>query len=66
MTVRKRRRGRPLKGNTPRVLVTLRLEAGLLQAVRRLARRQGVGYQTFLHEVIGRAISRRMRVKGER
>jgi len=54
---RARRVGRPRTGRTKQ-LIAIRLDPGLLAKLRRLARKQGKPYQTFIHELLDKATKR--------
>jgi uncharacterized protein (DUF4415 family) len=47
-----RRVGRPPLGDAPRQLIAIRLDAGVLQQIRKEATRRRVGYQTLINEVL--------------
>ena len=47
-----RRVGRPPLGHSPRRLVSIRLDEGVLEYFRRQAAERGVGYQTLISEVL--------------
>ena len=49
-----RRVGRPPLGDEPRLLIAIRVDAGVLEQFRKEARRRRVGYQTLIHEVLAR------------
>ena len=51
-----RRVGRPPLGNEPRQLIAIRLDAGVLDQLRKEARRRRVGYQTLINEVLARHV----------
>ena len=53
---RMRRVGRPPLGSEPRQLIAIRVDPGVLDQVRREARRRGVGYQTLVNEVLAEFI----------
>jgi len=54
---RARRVGRPKTGRTKQ-LIAIRLDPGLLAKLRRLARKRGKPYQTFIHELLDKATTR--------
>jgi len=56
---RARRVGRPKSANAKQ-LIAIRIEPGLLKRLRRLAARQSKPYQTFIHELLDRAASKRV------
>lgn len=47
-----RRVGRPPLGTQPRKLIAIRLDADVLDLFRKEARRQRVGYQTLINQVL--------------
>ena len=47
-----RRVGRPPLRDRPRQLIAIRLDADVLDAFRREARRRRIGYQTLINEVL--------------
>jgi uncharacterized protein (DUF4415 family) len=49
-----RRIGRPPIGDEARLLIAIRLDARVLAAYRKEAKRRGVGYQTLIHEVLAK------------
>jgi uncharacterized protein (DUF4415 family) len=53
-----RRVGRPPIGNEARQLIAIRLDPQVLAAFRKEAKRRGVGYQTLVHDVLAKYISR--------
>ena len=53
---RMRRVGRPPLGAEPRHLIAIRVDPGVLDQVRREARRRGVGYQTLVNQVLAEFI----------
>ncbi len=53
-----RRVGRPPIGTEPRQLIAIRVDPGVLDRVRKEARRRGVGYQTLVNEVLADFIRR--------
>lgn len=53
-----RRVGRPPLGAEPRQLIAIRVDPGVLDRVRKEARRRGVGYQTLVNEVLADFIRR--------
>jgi uncharacterized protein (DUF4415 family) len=53
-----RRVGRPPLGAEPRQLIAIRVDLGVLDQVRKEARRRGVGYQTLVNEVLADFIRR--------
>jgi predicted DNA binding CopG/RHH family protein len=55
---RARRVGRPLTG-TAKQLIAIRIAPSLLARLRRLAARSDKPYQTLIHELLERAVSRR-------
>jgi len=48
----KPRVGRPMLGRVARQLLTLRVDADLLDEIKRRADERGVGYQTLMHEYL--------------
>jgi predicted DNA binding CopG/RHH family protein len=55
---RARRVGRPATGSAKQ-LIAIRIAPRLLARLRRLAARRDKPYQTFIHELLERAVSRR-------
>lgn len=53
-----RRVGRPPLGDTPRQLIAIRVDAGVLDQFRKEARRRRVGYQTLINEVLAQHVRR--------
>lgn len=53
-----RRVGRPPLGGEPRQLIAIRVDAQVLDRLRKEARRRGVGYQTLMNEVLARHVRR--------
>jgi uncharacterized protein (DUF4415 family) len=51
-----RRVGRPPLGDEPRLLIAIRVDAGVLEQFRKEARRRRVGYQTLINEVLARHV----------
>jgi predicted DNA binding CopG/RHH family protein len=54
---RMRRVGRPATGMAKQ-LIAIRLSPRLLAALRKMAAKQGTGYQTLIHELLEKAASR--------
>lgn len=54
---RARRVGRPRTGRTKR-LIAIRIDPGLLARLRRMARKHGKPYQTFIHDLLDKATKR--------
>jgi predicted DNA binding CopG/RHH family protein len=52
-----RRVGRPATGMAKQ-LIAIRLSPRLLAALRKMAAKQGTGYQTLIHELLEKAASR--------
>jgi uncharacterized protein (DUF4415 family) len=55
---RARRVGRPKTGRPPRQLIAIRIDPFLLKRLRMLAAKQDKPYQTFIHELLERAVKR--------
>ena len=53
-----RRVGRPPLGNQPRKLIAIRVDADVLDQFRKEARRQRVGYQTLINQVLAKHVRR--------
>jgi uncharacterized protein (DUF4415 family) len=51
-----RRVGRPPLGEEPRQLIAIRVDPGVLEQFRKVARRRRVGYQTLINEVLAEHI----------
>jgi uncharacterized protein (DUF4415 family) len=49
-----RRVGRPPIGDAPRQLIAIRVDVGVLEQLRKAARRKGVGYQTLINDVLAK------------
>jgi len=56
---RARRVGRPSHGAAPKQLIAIRVDPGVLAALRRLAHRQKIGYQTLIQKVLAEAVAPR-------
>lgn len=56
---RARRVGRPVSGNAKQ-LIAIRIAPRLLAQLRRLAAKQSKPYQTFIHELLERAASKKV------
>jgi uncharacterized protein (DUF4415 family) len=54
-----RRVGRPPLGAEPRRLIAIRIDSGILAAVRREAKRRGLGYQSLINDVLADHVGRR-------
>jgi len=52
-----RRVGRPRTGNAKR-LIALRVAPALLAKLRKMARKQGMPYQTLMHELLERGVKK--------
>lgn len=55
---RMRRVGRPPLGTEPRQLIAIRVDAQVLERLRKEARRRGVGYQTLVNQVLAKHVGR--------
>lgn len=55
---RARRAGRPPQGGTAKQLIAIRVDPALLTALRALAARKKMGYQTFIQHVLAEAVTR--------
>ena len=55
---RARRVGRPRTGRPPRQLIAIRIDPLLLKQLRAMAAKQAKPYQTFIHELLERAVKR--------
>ena len=51
-----RRVGRPPLGAEPRQLIAIRVDPGVLDQIRKEARRRRVGYQTLINEVLAQHV----------
>lgn len=51
-----KRVGRPLLGNRVRVAISLRLDEEVLEKLRKRARKEGVGYQSLINEILKKAV----------
>lgn len=47
-----RRVGRPPFGESPKLMIAIRLDPGLLEKIRELAGKSKKGYQTLIHEIL--------------
>jgi predicted DNA binding CopG/RHH family protein len=56
---RARRVGRPTTGNAKH-LIAIRISPNVLWKLRRLAAKQSKPYQTFIHELLERAVSKKV------
>jgi uncharacterized protein (DUF4415 family) len=48
--------GRPIVGDSPRVAISIRLEADLLVKIKEIAKQQGVAYQSLINEILKKAV----------
>jgi uncharacterized protein (DUF4415 family) len=53
-----RRVGRPPLGTTARRLIAIRFDPEVLDAVRREAKRRGLGYQTLINDLLAKHVGR--------
>jgi uncharacterized protein (DUF4415 family) len=53
-----RRVGRPPLGAAPRRLIAIRIDLGVLAAVRREAKRRGLGYQSLINDLLAKHVGR--------
>ena len=53
-----RRVGRPPLGAAARRLIAIRIDPQVLDAVRREAKRRGLGYQTLINDLLARHVGR--------
>ena len=53
----RRKLGRPFLGRARRQLIAFRIDVDLLKSLKVEARRQGIGYQTHLHNILARQIA---------
>ena len=53
-----RRVGRPPLGAAARQLIAIRIDPQVLDAVRREARRRGLGYQTLINDLLAKHVGR--------
>jgi len=53
-----RRVGRPLLGTGVRRLIAIRLDPQVLEAVRREAKRRGLGYQSLINNLLAKHVAR--------
>jgi uncharacterized protein (DUF4415 family) len=54
-----RRVGRPPLGAATRQLIAIRIDPDVLGAVRREAKRRGLGYQSLINELLAKHVGRR-------
>jgi uncharacterized protein (DUF4415 family) len=53
-----RRVGRPPLGAEPRRLIAIRIDPAVLAAVRREAKRRGLGYQSLINDLLAKHVAR--------
>jgi uncharacterized protein (DUF4415 family) len=53
-----RRVGRPPLGSTARRLIAIRIDPQVLDAVRREAKRRGLGYQSLINDLLAKHVAR--------
>jgi uncharacterized protein (DUF4415 family) len=53
-----RRVGRPPLGAAPRRLIAIRIDPQVLDAVRREAKRRGLGYQSLINDLLAKRVRR--------
>lgn len=53
---RARRVGRPLIGVEPRMGIHIRIDRGVLKKLKARAKREGIGYQSLINEILKKAI----------
>jgi uncharacterized protein (DUF4415 family) len=53
-----RRVGRPPLGASARRLIAIRIDPQVLRAVRQEAKRRGLGYQSFINELLAKHVGR--------
>ena len=53
-----RRVGRPPRGAAARRLIAIRIDPQVLDAVRREARRRGLGYQSLINDLLAKHVER--------
>jgi uncharacterized protein (DUF4415 family) len=53
-----RRVGRPPLGTAPRRLIAIRIDPQVLDAVRREAKRRGLGYQSLINDLLAKRVRR--------
>ena len=53
--------GRPRLGAATRRLIAIRIDPDVLGAVRREAKRRGLGYQSLINELLAKHVGRRRR-----
>jgi uncharacterized protein (DUF4415 family) len=54
-----RRVGRPPLGTAARRLIAIRIDPEVLDAVRREAKRRGLGYQSLINQLLAKYVARR-------
>ena len=54
-----RRMGRPPLGATARRLIAIRIDPQVLGAVRREAKRRGLGYQSLINDLLAKHVGRK-------
>ena len=54
-----RRVGRPPLGTVARQLIAIRIDPQVLVALQREAKRRGLGYQSLIHQLLAKHVTRR-------
>jgi len=54
-----KRLGRPLLGNAPRKLISVRVDQGVLSQLRQEAKKTGKGYQTLISEILAKYVGKK-------
>ncbi|MCM0606677.1 MAG: BrnA antitoxin family protein [Xanthomonadaceae bacterium] len=44
--------GRPLTGDSPKVMIAIRLDSKILEVIRQEAEKKGIGYQTLMNTIL--------------
>ena len=55
-----KRVGRPPLGDTPKLMIAIRLDPELLEKIRKLADKSKKGYQTLIHEILENYIEKKV------
>jgi hypothetical protein len=58
------RRGRP-RADRERVAIALRIDGGLLDVIREMAKQRGLAYQTYIHRLLARGVAQEAIVEAE-
>ena len=53
-----KRPGRPLLGNSPRMMIAIRIDPTTLKKLKAYADKKGKGYQTLINEILGKFVKK--------